>query len=74
MWGRYEIWIEKPIGYLNGYIYIYILVRGELGKDPRPESYLVILLGYFKIHKPTLAPSTYKFLIMITITNPQRNV
>lgn len=50
-------------------IYIYILVRGELGKDPTQ-----ILLGYFKIHKPTLAPSTYKFLIAITITNPQRNV
>jgi hypothetical protein len=26
MWGRYEVWIEKPIGYLSGYIYIYIYI------------------------------------------------
>jgi hypothetical protein len=39
--GVYEVWTEKPAGYLEGYIYI--LGGGELGKDPGPRSYPVII-------------------------------
>jgi len=40
--GGYEVWREKPIGYLKVYVFIYIyciLVRSELGKDLGLGSY-----------------------------------
>jgi hypothetical protein len=51
MWGGYDLWTRKPIRYSNGHAYIYIYISDELGKNPRPKSYLVIL-GFVNLPPP----------------------
>lgn len=51
VWGRYQNWILKNLGIWMG-IYIYILVRDELGNDLGPRSYSIT----FKFINPPSLP------------------
>ncbi len=72
MWGGYDVWTRKPTRYLDGHTHTHTHTHESGVNWQRPQTW--ITLGYFRIHKSTPATTfgTYKFLIMIIVTEPQK--